>query len=350
MRLAFVSVESPREPRSEGARRLDRFARGLAARDHDVTVCCPRFWKWGPEHEEPPRTYDIEGVTYRSAGEGSVERALTSLPSAIRRVDPAVVHASIAPGWHPFGLALAASISRTPVVLDWSGEPVEGPLAPRTLPSTPVLVPSRTVHTRARERGVDGDRLRILPGFVEPDRVDGTDPVTGSDVVTAARLDGNADVESLLLALRERDGACSAAVIGDGPERARLERQAADLGLSDRVSFLGDVPTTERIARYRGARVFVECEATSPFGQELLRALVCGCAGIAEYRVDSAAHELVERRERGFPITDPSDLVGALDEALAISHATRSDRFEAYEADRVLGQLLVTYREAIERG
>jgi glycosyltransferase involved in cell wall biosynthesis len=169
-------------------------------------------------------------------------------------------------------------------------------------------------------------------------------------VVTAAHLDADADVESLLLALRERDDACSAAVIGDGPERERLERQAGDLGLSDRVSFPGALSVRERVARYRGARVFVECEETSPFAQELLRALVCGCAGIAEYRVDSAAHELVERRERGFPITDPSELVGALDEALALPHATRSDRFEAYEADRVLGRLLVTYREAIERG
>ncbi|WP_331235879.1 glycosyltransferase [Natronorarus salvus] len=347
MRVAFVTVESPRELRSEGARRLDRFARALAARDHDVTVCCSRFW--GSGGEDPPPAHESDGVTYRSvAGEPSSERVLASLPSLIRRVDPEVIHAGIAPGWHPLAIALAASLSRTPVVLDWSGQPGEGRLSPRTFPSAPILVPSSYVHTRARERGSAVDRLRILPGFVERDRIDEVDSVGAFDVVTTAYLDGNADVESLLLALRERDDACSAAVLGDGPHRERLERQVRDLGLSDRVSFLGDVPTTERIARYRGARVFVEAEETSSFAHELLCALVCGCAGIAEYRADSAAHELVERRERGFPITDPSELVGALDEALALPYATSSEGFEAFDADRVLGRLLVTYRETIE--
>ena len=348
MRVAFVSVENPRDPRSAGARRLDRFARALAERDHDVAVLCPRFWGHG--HEDPPRTHEHGGVTYLAiADDPSARSALVSLPPVIRRVDPEVIHVTLAPGRYLPCVGLAASLSRTPVVLDWSGEPGDGRLAPRTFPSAPILVPSRTVHTRARERGVDADRLRILPGFVERDRIEGVDPVDGFEVVTAARLDGDADVESLLLALRERDDGCSAAVIGDGPERGGLERQATDLGLSDRVSFPGTLSSTERIARYRGARVFVESETNSPFALSMLRALACGCAGIAQYRAGSAAHELLERRERGFPITDSSELVGALDEALSLPRRTSSDGLEAFDADRVLGWLLLTYREAIER-
>ncbi len=44
---------------------------------------------------------------------------------------------------------------------------------------------------------------------------------------------------------------------GDGPERARLAAQAAELGVADRIHFLGDVPDADLPALYQAADVFV---------------------------------------------------------------------------------------------
>jgi rhamnosyl/mannosyltransferase len=44
---------------------------------------------------------------------------------------------------------------------------------------------------------------------------------------------------------------------GDGPERERLEHQAAQLGIAERVHFLGDVPDDELPALFQSADVFV---------------------------------------------------------------------------------------------
>jgi rhamnosyl/mannosyltransferase len=48
-----------------------------------------------------------------------------------------------------------------------------------------------------------------------------------------------------------------ALIVGDGPRRAALQRQAATLGLGDRVKFLGEVAADELAALYRACDVFV---------------------------------------------------------------------------------------------
>jgi glycosyltransferase involved in cell wall biosynthesis len=54
-----------------------------------------------------------------------------------------------------------------------------------------------------------------------------------------------------------RDLSAVALLVGDGPERPRLERQAAALGLGERVKFLGEVDDLELAALYRACDVVV---------------------------------------------------------------------------------------------
>ena len=46
-------------------------------------------------------------------------------------------------------------------------------------------------------------------------------------------------------------------VVGDGPDRARLEAKAAELGLGGRVVFAGRIPECDKAAHYRLADAFV---------------------------------------------------------------------------------------------
>jgi len=55
-------------------------------------------------------------------------------------------------------------------------------------------------------------------------------------------------------------------IAGSGPDRDALERSAGDLGIADRVDFLGYVPHEELPALYGGARLTVYVPIDEPFG------------------------------------------------------------------------------------
>jgi glycosyltransferase involved in cell wall biosynthesis len=74
-------------------------------------------------------------------------------------------------------------------------------------------------------------------------------------------------------------------VAGDGPERARLEKQAADLQLQSRVSFLGSKNSEELATLLRQHQTLVvPSRWAEPFGIVALEGIACGCvvAGSAE--------------------------------------------------------------------
>jgi glycosyltransferase involved in cell wall biosynthesis len=330
MHVAFVVADPDRE--AAVADRLRRVAESLARRGHEAT------WLYVQDDERSAPTTEREGVTYRPVT-GSRGWFAAKLPAALSRVDPDVVHAA---GSEPRS-ALAARLSGVPLVLEWCGE-ADSRSGNRALGTADaVVVPSEHVRTKVRERGADAT---VIPGSVDLRTIRETDPVGNADVAWSGRLDGDANLGSLLLALAElRDREPTAAVIGDGSERARYERQVRDLELTGRVSFLGDLPRAERIARLKGARAFVHTADRCPFAAELLAALACGCVGIVEYRRDSAAHELVAGHDRGFGVTDGAELVDAIVSAGELPREEYDPRFERFSEASVFDRYLVTYRE-----
>jgi colanic acid/amylovoran biosynthesis glycosyltransferase len=80
----------------------------------------------------------------------------------------------------------------------------------------------------------------------------------GADVVAVGRLVEKKGLDTLVLAAAEleRQGRrVTVDVVGEGPERPRLERLVRDEGLEDRVRLLGARPHDEVLARIAGARV-----------------------------------------------------------------------------------------------
>jgi phosphatidylinositol alpha-1,6-mannosyltransferase len=66
-------------------------------------------------------------------------------------------------------------------------------------------------------------------------------------------------------------------IIGDGPERAALERHAAALGVAERVTFAGRKPNHELPVYYAAADVFAFHTLHEGLGIVLLEALASGC-------------------------------------------------------------------------
>ncbi len=95
-------------------------------------------------------------------------------------------------------------------------------------------------------------------------------------VLFVGRLVSYKGADVLLDAMRDLPAV--AFLVGDGPERPALERQARALGIADRVRFLGEVSDDELAALYRACDVFVLPSVTrqEAFGVVQIEAMSCG--------------------------------------------------------------------------
>ena len=141
-------------------------------------------------------------------------------------------------------------------------------------------------HTVRWSRGVDTGIFR-------------TEPKIAYDLPRPIWINvGRVSVEKNIEAFLALDLPGSKVIIGDGPDRARLERQFSE------CYFLGYKFGAELAAHLAGADVFVFPSRTDTFGLVMLEAMACGLPVAA------------------LPVTGPADVVtdgatGALDEDLA---------------------------------
>jgi glycosyltransferase involved in cell wall biosynthesis len=348
MHVAVVSGRTP-DDGGDATERLRRAARLLADRGHEVTFYCAKWWD-GEDYEKTEGDVTYVAVTEPRPSAPVFAFALLWL-LLYRRPD--VVFAGYAPPAQVLGAKLAGLAGRFPVVVDWYGD-VQRPGSDRTRglalrAADRVVVPSRVVRTWVREQGRDGDRVEVIPESIDTSLVRNLPSLGDADIVYSRALDESANLESVLLALaelRERDW--EAVVIGDGPARDRYERQAADLRIDDRVRFLGEVPLEDRIARYRGAHVFVQTARRAPFARELLWALSAGCVGVVEYQAESAAHELIEHRERGIRTTSDRELTEAITSAEDLERRDLNPEFDEYDQAEVVEQYLDCFERSVE--
>lgn len=359
MRVAFVTLRADPDDAPPGARRLRRVADDLTDRGHEVTILCSQWWDGDVD------AFEYEDITYRRVCTDATPWSFAlRLPLVLRAVDPEVIHVRSEPPLSVAAARTAGAGLRTPVVADWWTTPQTSPAQSTATDSrfaatryrlaarAPALVttPSEMGRTSAREYGATEDDVRVVPESIDFSLVEAADVDRRADVVYARDLDADANVESFLLALAElRDTDWRAAVIGDGPERDAAEEMAADLRIDDRVSFLGDLPATERVPILKGAHVFAQTAHREAFATELLWALACGCVALVEYQADSCAHELVEGRARHSLVTDPQELADGIVAAADTEHRTVDADFETYDHRDVLEQYLACYREVMDR-
>lgn len=345
MRIAVVLETPPPQSDRPGARRLRRLAGDFEALGHEVTVYCAGWW------ENAGRRIEVAGIPHEAVTFETRPLFFTRLPGLLARHQPDVVLVSPAPPGAVVSAWLGGVLARAPVVCDWFGdEPGAVDSRWRGLAArlpTRVVTPSELQRTSVREYGATEVGTAVVPQSIDFSLVESTDPGERSDVVYARRLDDDANLESLLLALAELRGqdGWTATVVGDGPARADYETHARELGIGDRVRFVGDCSREERIAVYRGAHAFVQSARREHFAEELLWALAAGCVGVVEYQGGSGAHELVERRERGLRVTDTEALSEALETAWDMADRDIEPSFQSFDHAAVAGDYVELFRE-----
>jgi glycosyltransferase involved in cell wall biosynthesis len=142
--------------------------------------------------------------------------------------------------------------------------------------------------------------------------------IGGPALGTAGRLTAQKALGDTLEALA-RVSDVELVVRGDGPERPTLERQAAELGLSERVRFLGAGTRDDVVALFRAVDAAVVTSAWENLPHTLLEALAVGTPVIAT--TVGGIPEIVVDGENGLLV--PPGNVDAI--ASAIERITRDD-------------------------
>jgi glycogen(starch) synthase len=337
--LRVLLVPSAYHPRVGGIEELTRqLALHLDARGHRVLVLTNRWPATAPASElldglEVRRIpMELPAATARGLARFAVQapRSAASFLSLVRRFRPHVVHLQGAGPNAAYAAALRPLLG-APVVLTAQGEfrndahgafdvSLSLRLGLRSLlrHAAAVTAPSRftlaelesALEVRApREvvrNGVAPEQFRLARG--EPNGF-------GRYLLAVGRLVEQKAFDVLLeafAAVRPQLGGMRLLIGGDGPERARLERQAERLGLDGSVVFLGAVGR-ERVAELlTGAEAFALPSRKEAFGIALLEAMAAGTPAVA-----AAAGGIPEFvRDGDNALLVPVDDAGALASAL----------------------------------
>lgn len=159
-------------------------------------------------------------------------------------------------------------------------------------------------------------------------------------IITVGRLVESKGVEYLIGAMPElvhRFPAAAAVIVGDGPDRIRLERLAVQLGVTDHCEFLGKISNKELPDLYRSSSVFVAPFLQEGLGLVCIEALGCGCPvvasdipALADIIEHSGKVHLVPARSRKAIISAVTEVFSNFDEELngaRRSHSRLSAKF-----------------------
>ncbi|HEX5734936.1 MAG TPA: glycosyltransferase [Blastocatellia bacterium] len=164
------------------------------------------------------------------------------------------------------------------------------------------------------------DRCRVIPHGITVERFQNRDPVATArlreqygprTVISVGRLIYYKGFKYLIQAMSKVEGRLL--IVGDGPLRSELEREARNRRVADRVIFLGEV---EDVAPYYHASdlfVLASIARSEAFGIVQLEAMACG-KPVINTRLDSGVPFVSLDGVTGItvPAADPDALAGAI--------------------------------------
>jgi glycosyltransferase involved in cell wall biosynthesis len=316
-------------------RRIHEIAHRLAA-SHDVTLISWRWW------DGPSVTLRDDGVRlvglgraqplYGADGKRRVAEvaafALRLIPALLRRrYDVVEIPATlVAP---LLAAAVATSLRREPLVATWHeiwGEhwaeylphrPLVAGLARRAERASTHLGRALVVGTPfiGERLGLPpgSTRLRVIPYGTPVEEIDAATPAADRVELTyVGRLIDEKRVDLVLDALaglpppRPR-----LVVVGEGPERDRLEAQAERLGIAPGVTFTGRMSQADLYGRLRSTDLFVLPSIREGYGLVVREAQAAGAVPIVVRAPYSAASTLIRDGSDGVVVAPTAAAIGA---------------------------------------
>ncbi len=281
-------------------------------------------------HEDAPRFAELKAAGVRMAPHplrvpfAPVQRFL--LRGLIAREKPDIVQT-----WMRRAATLVTKASQP--VVGW----FPGYNDPRYFKSCDRLVGvTRDCVAHMVKNGVPPERTHYIPTFpvITPaprlDRATLSTPADAKVLLLLSRLHERKGIDTFLLALQGLPG-CIAWLAGDGPLQVKMEKLAADLGIADRVRFLGW--RTDRSALLRAADICVLPSRYESFGTVILEAWAAGTPLAACAAQGPAAHIADGVNGLLAPVDDPAalrDVIARLVSDEALQKNLAANGYETY--------------------
>jgi glycosyltransferase involved in cell wall biosynthesis len=289
-----------------GQRRLYEIGRHMAAHGWRVHWYALKTWDGDPmQIREGIVYYGLKGHTgfYRKNGKRGLREALSYGRAVLTaRADFGSYDLVWCGQWPLFHiLALVARFVpwRTQMLIDWwevwgsywlnyagwfglGGWFLEFVITKAVTRLGHAVVDSTVGRDRVIALGVPAKALTLIPNGVDVAGLTVGESAEGaSDIVYFGRLKGHKNVDHIVRALailKNRDSRrLRLDLIGNGPERTRLEQLARTLGVADQIVFHGRVETDRAKALLKRSKVFVHASTQECGGSvNLLEANACG--------------------------------------------------------------------------
>jgi glycosyltransferase involved in cell wall biosynthesis len=150
-----------------------------------------------------------------------------------------------------------------------------------------VFTPSAYLRELALGWGVAPQRISVLPNpspvlgeLGQRDELRREFGLNGSTLAFAGRLTAQKSLERALEAVADADGV-KLVIAGEGPEREPLQTRAGDLGIGDRVTFLGAQPRERIVELFHAADATILSSSWENFPHTVVEALAVGTPVLA---------------------------------------------------------------------
>jgi glycosyltransferase involved in cell wall biosynthesis len=213
-----------------------------------------------------------------------------------------------------------------------------------------VIVPSQYLANWVVKWGVPTEKIAVIYNAVEiPDKVEPLSiPLkTPVKAVTVGRLVPWKQVDGLIEALNEISE-LGLVVVGDGPERPRLERIAQELGVSGRVYFAGQRSKKETLSLMAACDLFVLNSTYEGLPHTVLEAMALGLPVIAT--AVGGTPEVVRDGETGLLIHSGNRALEKTLYALVTDEKTRrrlGEKAKKWVREHMSFQVMVTSTEKV---
>ena len=215
-----------------------------------------------------------------------------SMVRKIRRANADIVHVHLP---NPAGIiAVMASGYRGRLVATWHSDIVRqrrlaqmfAPIQRRFLRNCDAIIATSSKYVESSiELARFRDRCHVIPYGIEVDEIRRPDAEAvrsirerypGPLIVTVGRLVYYKGIEYLIRAMKRIHA--TLLIVGDGPLRTSLEREATALGVGERVIFMGEMQPRDIVPYYHACDIFVlpSIARSEAFGIVQLEAMACG--------------------------------------------------------------------------
>lgn len=167
-------------------------------------------------------------------------------------------------------------------------------------------------------------------------------------VLFVGRISFEKEIDMAIRAMKNVDGA-SLIIAGAGPQKEELEGLVRDLGMENKVKFLGFVPDADLPYAYAAADAVISCSRFETQGLSILEAMASGLP--CTCRNARAFTSIIRNGENGFLFDGEEGCTAAIEKALNAGDEVRNASLETARgcsAELSAEKTVDLYREVIE--